>query len=104
MTGHPGEFLDDLAASQRINRMIDRAHIETAILSALEEHDGLLTIAWVRQHITRNVTPHMVGAVMSATVTHGGFEWTGQYAPNGGPSGNGAKPAKIWRSITQETS
>lgn len=97
MTAHPADLLDAIAADPLPSRQTDRQHIEAAIRTCAEEHDGLVTIAWVRDHITRDVAPHMVGSVMSATVTHGGFEWTGDYLPNSGPSGNAAKPAKVWR-------
>lgn len=102
-TAHPGALLDDLANEPLPSRRDDRLVIDQAIADALADNDGLLHIAAVRQHLARDVAPHMLGAVMSATVSHGDFVWTGEYAPNSGPSGNGAKPAKVWRALTKET-
>ena len=77
------------------SRQTDREHIEAAILACAAEHGGLVTIAWVRPHITRDVWPPMVGAVMSSMRSR--MEWTGTYQPNSGGSGNAAKPARVWR-------
>lgn len=107
MSGHPTTHLEEVADAlhaaphARVQRHLDRAHIETAILSALEAHEGLLTIAWVREHITRDVAPYMIGAVMSGFVKTHGLVWTGDYQPNGGPSGNAAKPARVWMRIKE---
>lgn len=107
MSGHPTVHLEEVADAvhaaphAQIRRMLDRAHIETAILMALDEHDGIVTIAWVREHITRDVAPYMIGAVMSGFVKSHDLVWTGDYHPNGGPSGNAAKPARVWMRIKE---
>lgn len=103
MTGHPAEFLGDLANEPLPPAPTDRAAIEAAIARCMSEHDGLVHITWVRPHIARKVRPHMVGAVISATAHRDDWKWTGEYLPNGGPSGNAAKPARIWRARPQET-
>lgn len=46
------------------SRQDDRAHIEAAIRAAAREHDGLVHISTVRQHIKREVFPNMLGAVL----------------------------------------
>jgi len=48
------------------SRQTDREHIEAAIRAAAAEHGGFVTAAWVRPHITRDVLPQMVGAVLRA--------------------------------------
>ena len=99
MSGHPTAHLEEVADAvhaaphARIRRMLDRAYIETAILMALDEHDGIVTIAWVRHYI--------IGAVMSGFVKSHDLVWTGDYHPNGGPSGNAAKPARVWMRIKE---
>lgn len=104
MSGHPGEFLDDLAAEPLPPAPADRAAIEAAVEKCIAEHDGLVHIKWVRPHIDRDVRPHMVGCVISAMSRHHDWRWTGEYAPNDGPSGNAAKPARIWRARPKEGS
>lgn len=96
MTAHPTALLDAIADDPLPSRQDDRAAIELAIRACLALHD-VVHISLVRDLLIRNVAPHMLGAVISATVTHGDFEWTGEYLPNGGPSRNAAKPAKVWR-------
>lgn len=97
---HPTDLLDAVAADPLPSRQDDRAHIEAAIRECARRNGGLVTIAWVRPLITRDVWPPMVGAVMSSMRSQ--MEWTGQYAQNGGGSGNGAKPARVWRLIDQQ--
>jgi len=101
MNGHPGELLEAIADDPLPSRQTDRQHIQDAIRTALGEHDGFVTISWVRPHITRNVAPHLIGAVMSAYVRTHDLVWTGEYRPNGGPAGNAAKPARIWMSLEE---
>lgn len=79
------------------SRQTDRQHIEAAILACAAEHGGLVTIAWVRPHITRDVWGPMIGAVMSSMRSR--MEWTGTYHANEGGSGNAAKPARVWRLV-----
>jgi hypothetical protein len=104
----PGEpdlldFLAALANEPLPPAPEDRRSIETAVERCITEHDGLVHIAWVRPHIDRDVRPHMVGAVMSALARRDRWVWTGEYADNGGPSKNAAKPARIWRARPKET-
>ena len=94
-TDHPGDLLDILAADHLPSRQTDREHIEAAIKASAAEHGGKVHCSWVREHLTRDVAPHMIGAVMSANRRN--FEVTGEWLPNGGPSGNGAKPSRVWR-------
>ena len=78
------------------SRQTDRQHIEAAIRAAAAEHDGYVTAAWVRPHITRDVLPQMVGAVMG----NGGLlEPTGRIERNEGGNGNALKWSPVWRLI-----
>ncbi len=92
---HPTVLLHAISDDPLPARQTDREHITAAIYAAATANDGYVHIAQVREHITRNVWPPMIGAVMSG-MRHK-MRWTGAYAPNGGPSGNGAKPARIWK-------
>lgn len=94
-SAHPTALLDAVAGHWLPSRQDDRAHIEAAIQASLRQH-GVVHISYVREHITRDVEPHMLGAVISGwAVRHG--EPVG-WAPNGDTkSGNGAKPARVWR-------
>lgn len=93
---HPTALLDAVAADPLPSRQDDRAHIEAAIRECARRNGGLVTIAWVRPLITRDVWPPMVGSVMSSMRSQ--MEWTGQYHPNGDTEGrNGAKAARVWR-------
>ena len=77
-------------------RQTDREHIEAAIRAAAAEHGGYVTAAWVRPHITRDVLPQMVGAVMG----NGGLlEPTGRIERNEGGNGNALKWSPVWRLI-----
>ena len=76
------------------SRQTDRQVIEAAIRAAAAEHGGFVTAAWVRPHITRDVLPQMVGAVMG----NGGLlEPTGRIERNAGGSGNALKWSPVWR-------
>lgn len=78
------------------SRQTDREHIEAAIRAAAAEHGGFVTAAWVRPHITRDVLPQMVGAVMG----NGGLlEPTGRIERNEGGNGNALKWSPVWRLI-----
>jgi len=81
-------------------RQTDRQHIEAAIRAAAAEHGGYVTAAWVRPHITRDVLPQMVGAVMRK---HGLLEPTGRLERNAGGSGNALKWSPVWRLIPLDT-
>lgn len=100
MTGHPGVLLDAIAADPLPSRQTDRQHIEAAVNAAAAAHNGIVHISTVRPLLTRNVWQPMLGSVISAMARAGRLEWTGDYLPNGGPSGNGAKPARVWRLTT----
>lgn len=92
---HPDALLDAIANDPLPARQSDREHITAAIYAAAAANDGYVHIAEVRAHITRNVWPPMIGSTMNAMRSQ--MRWTGAYAPNGGPSGNGSKPAKVWK-------
>lgn len=97
MTLHPTALLDAVASDWLPTRQDDRAHIEAAIAACAAEHDGLVHVAWVREHLSRDVAPHMLGAVMHAWAKTSGARHV-DWAPNGDTrSGNGAKPSKVWR-------
>lgn len=76
------------------SRIDDAAHIRHAIARSLAVH-GEVHISLVRRYITRDVAPHLIGAVINGwSKRHGQF--TG-WRPNGDTkSGNGAKPAPVW--------
>lgn len=92
---HPTALLDAITNDPLPARQTDREHITAAIYAAAAANNGLVHIAQVRDHITRQVWPPMIGSTMNA-MRHK-MRWTGAYAPNGGPSGNGSKPAKVWK-------
>lgn len=79
------------------SRQTDREHIEAAIRVAAAEHGGFVTAAWVRPHITRDVLPQMVGAVLRARA--GFLEPTERIERNEGGSGNALKWSPVWRLI-----
>lgn len=91
---HPTQLLDAVASDWLPSREDDRSAIEAAIEASLRDH-GEVHIALVRARLTREVAPHMLGAVLSAwAVRHG--EPVG-WRPNGDTkSGNGAKPSRVW--------
>lgn len=92
---HPTDLLDSVAGHWLPARQDDRAVIEAAIERSLAEV-GEVHISHVRARLSRPVTPHMLGAVISAWATRHG-ECIG-VEPNGDTkSGNGAKLAKVWR-------
>ena len=78
-------------------RQTDREHIEAAIRAAAAEHGGYVTAAWVRPHITREVLPQMVGAVLRARA--GFLEPTSRIERNEGGNGNALKWSPVWRLI-----
>jgi hypothetical protein len=94
------ETLPAIAADDSIpSRTDSREIILTAITKAAAEHHGLVHASWVRPHLTPLVNPRMVGAVMSGLHLTGHLIATGRYLPNGGPSGNQSKPAKVSRLV-----
>ncbi|MGV3564206.1 MAG: hypothetical protein ACO1ON_13090 [Nocardioides sp.] len=92
---HPTELLDSVASHWLPARQDDRAVIEAAIDASLREV-GEVHIALVRERLTRVVQPHMLGAVISAWATRHG-EHIGWRRNGDTESGNGAKPARVWR-------
>lgn len=97
---HPTDLLDAVAADPLPSRQDDRGLIEAAIAASLAEH-GVVHISHVREALARiaggrEVAHFMLGAVISGwAVQHG--EHVG-WMPNGDTkSGNGAKPARVWR-------
>lgn len=97
---HPTELLEAIAADPLPSRQDDRALIEAAIAASLRSH-GVVHISHVREHLariagTREVAHWMLGSVISAWAVRYG-EPIG-WEPNGDrKSGNGAKPARVWR-------
>lgn len=85
------------AADWRPGARDDRQAVRLAVIRAAEQHDGLVHITHVREHLPAWVTPHMVGATILTLAHLGYLEDTGKWWPNGGPSGNAAKPAKVRR-------
>lgn len=81
------------------SRHTDREHIEAAVTACAAAHGGLVHISDVRPFITRDVTPHLIGSVISALHSTGHLVSTGEYRPNGGPSGNANKPARVSRLV-----
>ena len=83
------------------SRQTDRQHIEAAIRAAAAEHGGYVTAAWVRPHITRDVLPQMVGAVLRARA--GFLAPTERIERNEGGSGNALKWSPVWRLIPSKS-
>lgn len=100
-SGHPTVLLEAVRADTSIpNRLASRRAIAVAINRAAAEHKGLVHVSWVRPHLPSWVTPQQVGAMFSGLHLDGHLRATGRYLPNGGPSGNAAKPAKVSRLVT----
>jgi hypothetical protein len=79
-------------------RQTDREVIEAAIVRAAAEHDGLVTAAWVRPHIGRDVMPQMVGAALRPR--RGFLEVTDRHpVRNEGGSGNANKWSPVYRLV-----
>ena len=80
----------------RIGAEYDRAAIYQAIQDAADENAGLVHIADVRRHLTREVNPVRIGAAICALVRQGVLVGTGTYRPNGGhQSRNAMKPSEV---------
>ena len=80
------------------SRQTDREHIEAAVVRAAVEHGGLVTAAWVRPYITRDVWPQMIGQVLRPRA--GFLEPTGRHPErNGGGSGNANKWSNVYRYV-----
>jgi hypothetical protein len=79
------------------SRQTDREVIEAAIIRAAAEHGGLVTAAWVRPLVLREVFPPMWGAVLRPR--KGFLASTGRFERNGGGSGNANKLAPVYRLV-----
>ena len=74
----------------------DRAAIYAAIQAAADENGGMVHIADVRRHLTREVNPVRIGAAFCHLVRAGVLVGTGRYLPNGGHgSRNRTKPSEV---------
>lgn len=93
------ELLDAVASDWRPTRVDARLAIAAAINRAAGEHRGLVHIEQVRPYVPTWADPHQIGALLSALTRRGFLSPTGRYRPNGGPSGNAAKPAEVRRLI-----
>lgn len=80
-------------------RRDDRAAVRAAVTRAASEHRGLVHISWVRPFIPAGVSPFVIGAVFAGLHLSGHLVATTRTLPNGGPSGNAAKPAKVSRLV-----
>ncbi len=69
--------------------------IRRAISACAARHGGKVHIAWFRDELPGWIDPHLIGAVTSALHSTGHLVSAGEYLPNGGPSGNAAKPALV---------
>lgn len=94
------DVLDAIAADDRPIGRDTRAAVEEAVKAAAAEHDGLVTIAWIRPHLPEWCTWQGLGAYVSALVRVGTLEWTGDFALNGNAkTRNALRPAKIYRLV-----
>jgi len=74
----------------------DRAAIYAAIQAAADENGGMVHIADVRRHLSREVRPSRIGAAFTALVRAGVLVNTATVRENGGrASRNGTKPAFV---------
>ena len=91
--------LDAVVADWRPSAVDARLAIRDAIHKAAAEESGLVHIAHVRPHLPPWIDHHQIGALLSALTRKGYLKPTGRYRPNGGPSGNGGKPAEVRRLV-----
>jgi hypothetical protein len=92
------DILDAVLSDPLPSRQTDREVIEAAIIRAAAEHDGLVTAAWVRPHIGRDVMPQMVGAALRPR--RGFLEVTDRHpVRNEGGSGNANKWSPVYRLV-----
>lgn len=78
----------------------DRAAVLAAVAAAAAESGGEVHAATVRAHLSREVGPHVIGAVICALVRQGVLVGTGTYRHNGGSkSRNRTKPAEVRRLV-----
>jgi len=76
-----------------------REAILAAVTQCAAEHRTQVHISWVRPLLPAWTTPFMVGAVISGLHTSGHLIGLPRYLPNGGPSGNANKPARVSRLV-----
>lgn len=92
------DHLDAIAHDWRPWAVDDRAAVLAAVEAAAAANNGLVHAATVRQHLERDVSPYVIGAVICALVRQHVLVGTGQLAPNGGThSRNRTKPSEIRR-------
>lgn len=89
------EALAEVAGSMRPGAREARRTIRKAIAACAARHDGKVHIAWFRRDLPDWIDPHQIGAVVAGLHASGHLESTGDYLPNGGPSGNARKPALV---------
>lgn len=106
MTATQPDVWDMLAAidadpSQQVipTRRDDRQVVRDAVAQAAREHRGMVHVSWVRPLLPAGVAPHVIGAVFAGLHLSGHLVATTRTLPNGGPSGNAAKLAKVSRLV-----
>ena|SRR5690606_35874265 len=83
-------------ADHRIGAADDRRAIYAAIQAAADENGGMVHIADVRAHLTREVRPSRIGSAICHLVRAGVLVNTAAVRENGGrASRNGTKPAFV---------
>ncbi|WP_372595603.1 hypothetical protein [Actinotalea sp.] len=88
--------LGAIATDWRPSRVDSREAVRQAVMTAAREHHGQVTAATVRPHLPAWVNPASIGAAINAFRLGGYLIRTG-WAPNGGPSRNGAKRSPVYR-------
>lgn len=92
------DLLDVLANDVRPIDTETREALLAAVHAAAAEHDGLVSIAWIRPHLPKWAQWPGLGAFVSALVRQGVLVWTGEYTTNGNAqTRNALRPAKIYR-------
>ncbi len=93
---------DDPAAAFIPAKRDDRAAVRAAVAKAAREHKGLVHISYVRPLLPTDIAPHVIGAVMSGLHTSGHLIVSNRPPlPNGGPSGNASKLARVSRLVKE---
>lgn len=92
------DLLDVLANDVRPIDTETREALLDAVRAAAREHDGLVSIAWIRPHLPEWAQWPGLGAFVSALVRQGTLVWTGQFTLNGNTkTRNALRPAKVYR-------
>lgn len=89
------ETLAAVASDWRPSRREARRLIRRAIARCAALHGGKVHISWFREELPAWIDPHQIGATISALHHTGHLASAGEWLPNGGGSGNGAKPALV---------